>query len=150
MAKGNRTIFTLLGMLSIEPISSYESKQAIHNSTAFFWSESEWQIYPTLAECVKKGFAACREENLNNAQRIKQIYKIMPKGKQALTDWLTKTVNPSIVRNELLLKLFLGAYISISENIHHIKNFEKEAKKYLITLQNIRDQTINKRKNTTC
>ena len=44
----NKTKYAVLGMLSFAPKSGYEISQMIKNSTAFFWSESDGQIYPIL------------------------------------------------------------------------------------------------------
>src|SRR5689334_9730249 len=101
----SRTKYTILGMLTIEAMSGYEIKQAIQQSTAFFWSESDGQIYPTLAQCVEKGWATYHEEASKTA-RSKKIYKITPAGKKELTCWLVKKVQNTPLRNELLLKLF--------------------------------------------
>ena len=108
MSNKSRTKYTVLGMLSIEPMSGYEIKQAIQRSTGFFWSESEGQIYPALAECVEKGWATYQEEATKTTSRTKKTYKITNVGKKELTSWLSKKVQPNMLRNELLLKLFFG------------------------------------------
>lgn len=147
MNKRKRTKYTVLGMLTIEPMSGYEIRQTIKTSTAFFWSESEGQIYPALTECVETGLATCREK-ISKDNRIKKIYTITKKGRKALSDWLAEEVQPSTIRNELLLKLFFGNNISEEENLLHIKNQEKKLKKHLKMLEGLYHQLSVDEKNS--
>lgn len=144
----NRTKYTILGMLAIEPMSGYEIKKAIERSTAFFWSESEGQIYPALAQCVEKGWATCHEEGSKTSARTKKIYKITRAGKEELTSWLIKKVQPNLLRNELLLKLFFGKNAKEQENMHHVRVHEKEVKEGLNLFISIRDNLKTTYKNS--
>jgi len=56
--KYNRTAYTILGMLSIEPnlsASGYEIRKAIESTVGYFWGESFGQIYPTLKRLAAEG-----------------------------------------------------------------------------------------------
>ncbi|MBS0288617.1 MAG: PadR family transcriptional regulator [Proteobacteria bacterium] len=139
MSNKSRTKYTILGMLTISPMSGYEIKQAIQRSTAFFWSESEGQIYPALAQCVEKGWATVQEEASKISTRAKKTYKITNSGKKELTTWLSKKVQSNLLRNELLLKLFFGKNVEEQENVHHLKTHEKEMKDYLNTFLTLCD-----------
>ncbi len=148
MVKKNRTIYTILGMLTIEPMTGYEIKQTIKTSTAFFWSESEGQIYPALAQCVDLGWATCKEEMTKGTARVKKTYKITSGGQKALTSWLGEKAQPSLLRNELLLKLFFGKNVDISENIGHLKNHSKEIEADLKTFIELRNSLNDNYKNS--
>src|SRR5260221_14788803 len=76
MNSKSRTKYTILGMLTIAPMSGYEIKKAIQRSTAFFWSESEGQIYPALAQCLEKGWVTCQAASSKTSSREKKTYKI--------------------------------------------------------------------------
>lgn len=138
MKAENRTRYTVLGMLAIDNLSGYEIIKIIKSSTNHFWSESEGQIYPTLAKCVEDGLATCKELTAEKSGRAKKIYSITAKGKKELTTWLKKECNPSLVRNELLLKLFFGKNISVEDNIDHIKHHQKQIESELILYKKIR------------
>ncbi|MBS0287539.1 MAG: PadR family transcriptional regulator [Proteobacteria bacterium] len=144
----NRTKYTLLGMLAIEPMSGYEIKKAIERSTSYFWSESDGQIYPALSHCVEKGWATCHEEGSKTSTRTKKIYKITSQGKEELRSWLIKKVQPNLLRNELLLKLFFGKNVKEQENIHHVRVHEKEIKEGLNMFLSIRDNLKSNHKNS--
>lgn len=144
----SRTKYTILGMLTIAPMSGYEIKKSIQTSTAFFWSESEGQIYPALAQCVEKGWATCQEEASKISTRAKKTYKITHAGKKELNTWLSKKVQSNLLRNELLLKLFFGKNVDEQENIYHLKTHEKEMKDYLNTFITLRDNLKIEHKNS--
>ncbi len=129
-------------------MSGYEIKKAIQTSTAFFWSESEGQIYPALAECVEKGWATFEEEASKTSLHVKKTYKITNAGKKELSSWLSKKVQPNLLRNELLLKLFFGKNVDEQENIHHIRTHEKEIKDYSNIFLMLREELKKDHKNS--
>ncbi len=142
----NRTRYTVLGMLSIKPMSGYEIKQMIQTSTAFFWSESEGQIYPALTNCVTDGLATCVEMQSEGTQRIKKMYSITKVGEKALIEWLHQQTQEPLIRHELLLKLFFGANNDVSDNIYHVKQHEKSAKELLQIYQNLKTSLTSEHK----
>jgi len=143
MKERNRTKYTVLGMLTIEDYTGYEISKMIQESTNHFWSESEGQIYPALAQCVTEELITCKEENSEKNSRQKKIYSITAKGRKFLAAWLKKEPQTTLVRNELLLKLFFGRNSELSDNIHHVTHRQKELEAELETYKNIQ-QTITK------
>lgn len=148
MKEGSRTKYTVLGMLTFGNMTGYEIIKTIQESTNNFWSESEGQIYPALALCVKEGWATCKEDKSKDAHRIKKIYSITAKGKKELSTWLKKDSQPALVRNELLLKLFFGRSVEPKENIKHILHHQKEIDIELMGYKKIREQLSNQHKNS--
>ena len=53
MAKNTEHV--ILGMLAFEPMSGYAIRQAIRQSVALFWSESDGQLYPALKRLLNQG-----------------------------------------------------------------------------------------------
>ncbi|MCC2625461.1 MAG: virulence activator alpha family protein [Burkholderiales bacterium] len=141
MSERSRTKYIILGMLSIEPSSGYDITQSIKSSTAYFWSESEGQIYPTLAKCVANGLATCKEDPESN-NRTRKIYTITPKGEKVLNEWLEKKPQESLVRNEFLLKLFFAKNISKEKILAHLETFIREEKASLDAFEKINKQLI--------
>lgn len=144
MKAGSRTKYTILGMLSINSMSGYEIAKNIKNSTNHFWSESEGQLYPALSVCVKEKLATCKEENSQKSKRIKKIYTITPKGTKELQAWLKKESQTTLVRNELLLKLFFGNNVSTTDNVHHIRHQQKSLEQEINLYGNLRQEIIKK------
>ena len=49
------TARVILGFLGFEPMSGYEIKAFVDNSTRFFWAASYGQIYPALKRLAEAG-----------------------------------------------------------------------------------------------
>lgn len=137
MKEGSRTKYTILGMLGESPASGYEISKRIEGSTNYFWSESEGQIYPALAQCLKEGLVACKEEQATKSKQNKKIYSITTRGRKVLKEWLKKEPKNTLLRNELLLKLFFGGYTDIADNIRHLQNYQKKLEKELLSYEEI-------------
>lgn len=100
------TVESLLGLLSLGPMSGYEMRQMMERSTADFWSESYGQIYPALRGMVKDGLATVEEQNKDG--RAKKVYRLTDAGERRLRKWLGVETKPQVRRNELLLKVYFG------------------------------------------
>lgn len=135
-------------MLAISPKSGYEIKQAIARSTQFFWSESDGQIYPALAKCLEEGLIEQVKEPNSKEGRQKKIYSISQKGEQHLAQWLKESVQSSLIRNELLLKLFFGANVPVEESIQHLRHHQRETREELKTFEAIKLNIEEKHSNS--
>jgi PadR family transcriptional regulator, regulatory protein AphA len=100
------TVESLLGLLSLGPMSGYEMRQMMARSTTNFWTESYGQIYPALKKMVKEGLATVEEETKDG--RAKKVYKLTTEGERRLRKWLGVEARPQVRRNEMLLKVFFG------------------------------------------
>jgi PadR family transcriptional regulator AphA len=100
------TMESLLGLLTLGPMSGYEMRQVMERSTANFWSESFGQIYPSLKRMVAEGLVTVEEKIVGG--RAKKVYKIAAQGERRLKRWLGVPFQPQVHRNELLLKVFFG------------------------------------------
>lgn len=100
----NGTACVILGMLRVRPMSGYEIKQAVDQSTRFFWAASYGQIYPELRRLEQEGLIEGEQAPRGARKRI--VYTLTPAGEQALKDWLQEPPAPPELRFEGLLKLF--------------------------------------------
>lgn len=148
MKERSRTKYTVLGMLALKDLTGYEIIKMIQSSTNYFWSESEGQIYPALAQCVVNGLATCKEEKSEKINRSKKIYSITTLGKKKLNSWLKKEPQSALVRNELLLKLFFGGNIDKRDNIHHIVHRQKEIEAEMESYKKLRVEMLSAHKNS--
>ena len=102
------TVESLLGVLSIGPMSGYEMRQFMERSTANFWSESYGQIYPALKKMLAEGLVAVEERD-GEGHPAKKVYRLTEAGEMRLREWLAVPVQPHRHRIELLLKVFFGS-----------------------------------------
>lgn len=100
----NGTAHVILGMLRIQPMSGYEIKQAVDQSTRFFWAASYGQIYPELRRLAREGLI--EGEPAARGARRRTVYTLTPEGEEALDAWLEEPPEPPELRFEGLLKLF--------------------------------------------
>lgn len=119
LIKGNKTQFAVLGALSLSPMSGYEITKMMAGSTNYFWTESNGQLYPTLAKLTKAKMVTVKTQ-LSGA-KLKKIYTITKLGKKKLQQWLLEEPEYYPARNELLLKLFYGQNMPPKISIEHIK-----------------------------
>jgi DNA-binding PadR family transcriptional regulator len=106
------TVESLLGVLSLGPMSGYQMRQMMEQSTANFWSESFGQIYPALKRMLADGLVELVEgtANATDAKDTKErkVYRITEAGRERLREWLGVPARPQVHRHELLLKVFFG------------------------------------------
>ena len=99
----------LLGILSEKERHGYDLKSAFDDRVGEFWSLNYGQIYSTLDRLEKEGLVSWREEP-QPKRPDRKIYRITPRGRQELEDWLARPVGRTrALRDELFIKLvFLG------------------------------------------
>lgn len=119
MTNGSKTQYAILGALSIQPMSGYEIKKMMAGSTNYFWTESNGQLYPTLAKLARNKFVTVEKHMVG--EKIKKIYTITKTGLAKLKDWLTQDYQYYPVRKELLLKIFYGQNVTPNVSIQHIQ-----------------------------
>lgn len=125
MPRPNRTRFTVLGALTLRPMSGYDIKKFIQVSIANFWHESYGQLYPTLRELTDEGLLTRRDET-RDGKRGRYVYSITPKGREALRDWLREPAELEVPRSELLLKIFFGAEAPVETSLTHVARRREE------------------------
>ena len=120
----NKTKYSILGALSFEPMSGYDIKNWLSNVTGSFWSESDGQIYPTLAQLLKDKLVNCFDDT-TKGNRPRKVYSITKEGMCELKQWLILPVQESTARLELILKLFYGKNLSKNDYMAHIRRQQK-------------------------
>ena len=135
-------LYTLLGFLSYGPLTGYDLKKYMDDSTQFFWHAKLSQIYPTLKRLA--------EEELVEAVVVpqegrpdKKVYFITEAGRAALLDWLAEPLNELWPKKEpALLKLFFSgaldketvlAQLRCQLALHHaqLAHYQKETAAYI-------------------
>ena len=139
MPKLNRTKQAILGFLIWEPMSGYDIKKAIEYSTSNFWSESYGQIYPILKRLTEEGLVT-QSLLTTSGGRDRHVYTITETGQEELRRWLSEPTEPSVVRNELLLKLFFGRQVAAETNIRQIETFRNAQQQDLERYAKIRKE----------
>ena len=144
----SKTIYTLLSLLNIKPMSGYDIKLSLKKLANHFWSESDGQIYPGLQRCVDEQLASIETDTMQSKHLHKKIYKILPKGQTLLNVWFHNAESKITQRDESLLKLtFLHAQHhaqakhllstrlkNAEKNLNALRQFNQEASEHTALL----------------
>jgi PadR family transcriptional regulator AphA len=118
------TVESLLGVLSLAPMSGYDMRRFMEQSTGNFWGESFGQIYPALKAMLAGGLIAAVEVG-KDARPGKKVYRITEQGVAHLRAWLGVPAKPQVWRNELLLKIFYGDRAERGVIAAHVKEWRQ-------------------------
>lgn len=102
------TSYAVLGLVAAwGPCTPYDLKRAIEATVDNFWPVPHTTFYVEPARLEKAGLLAVEQEDHG---RRRKLYAITPAGQKALDAWVAEpTAAPPQLRDELMLKVFLGA-----------------------------------------
>ena len=99
--------YVVLGMIVIGARTGYEIKQMVEQSTRFFWTISQAQIYPSLQQLEQAGLITGREDP--QGRRRRRVFEITAAGRAELIGWLGRDdPMPFELRDTGMLKLFFA------------------------------------------
>jgi len=124
VASRSRTRYTILGCLTVEPMSGYDVKQYLSGTLVHFWSESYGQIYPTLGRLEEEGLVEGRDAP-GERGRPKRVYSITEAGRRELEAWLREPAEPVTPRYEHSLKLFFGYNVGPEASLEHVRRLRE-------------------------
>ena len=130
MSYKKKTQFAILGLLSWKPMSGYDIKKIVDVGLSHFWNENYGQIYPTLDDLVKSGFAK-KSVDKNSGKRKRYIYRITADGESTFRKWLAQPADVPSVRNELQLKFFLSSKLPASNSLRIINEYQEQQRALL-------------------
>ena len=100
------TSYAILGLLSIQPWSTYELAQLMRRSLHFMWPRAESNLYAEPKRLVEAGMATA--EVVWNGERKRTVYSITPEGTTALREWLAEEPGPQRLESEPALRVLYG------------------------------------------
>ncbi|MGX1373010.1 DNA-binding PadR family transcriptional regulator [Priestia megaterium] len=114
----------ILGFLVEKPMSGYDIKQMMENSVSYFFDASYGAIYPALRR-MEKDMLIEKEVIQQEGKPNKNLYVITPKGEKAFQDYMNSPLNSTLIRSDLLIRIFFGQYTSY-DKIKEWLNIEKQ------------------------
>jgi DNA-binding PadR family transcriptional regulator len=101
--------YILLGFLNYHPMTGYDLKTVMEQSTMHFWHAYHSQIYTTLRKLEDEGMVTSEEE-AGDDKLNRRIYHLSDKGRADWQAWLnTAMTEQSPVKEELLVRIFFSA-----------------------------------------
>jgi DNA-binding PadR family transcriptional regulator len=105
MALSHSILATLVGRG--KPLSGYDLAKEFNSSVGFYWKTTHQQIYRELAILENKNMVT--SEIIKQKERPdKKIYSITDDGKTYLIDWIAEPSKPSPIKEDMLVKMFVG------------------------------------------
>ena len=109
--KMSRTVYAVLGLLEKGPKTGYDLKKTLEQVKYQFWNESYGQIYPTLRKLLDRDWVSMQVEEKQSGPDRK-IYELTEQGQDELERWLRQPASDFSMRDEVVLRLDLGANAS--------------------------------------
>lgn len=114
----------ILGLVRTDARSGYEIKALVDRAARFFWAASYSQIYPELKRL--SGADLIEGIDAPTGKRRRTVYRITPAGETELKAWLRQPPVPAEMRDEGLLKLFFGDFMSPAEPVRILRGMRAQ------------------------
>ena len=102
------TSYAVLGLIrDTRPCTPYDLKQRIETTVENFWPVPHTTFYAEPARLADAGLLSVEQEE---GGRRRKLYSLTDAGRDAIAAWVAEPgAGPPQVRDELMLKVFLGA-----------------------------------------
>ena len=97
------TSFAILGLLAVQPWSTYELTRQMDRSLGRLWPRAQSKLYEEPKKLVEHGLAESTTERVG--KRPRTVYSITPDGRRALAEWLRSPGAGPVLEFEQLLKI---------------------------------------------
>jgi DNA-binding PadR family transcriptional regulator len=131
------TEYAVLGLLTRGEKSGYDLRKAAEGSVGYFWTPAKSRIYAILPRLVDAGLV--RRRDVPQSRRPdKQLYRLTPRGDEALRRWIGQgDLEPETSRNTLLVKVFFGELAEPEQILEQIRQRRVEMEQLKAELEAI-------------
>jgi DNA-binding PadR family transcriptional regulator len=119
------TSYAILGLLAIQPWSTYELTKLMRRALLAVWPRAESNLYREPQRLVAAGLASGRRVDVGRRRRTE--YAITPAGRRALREWLYSPAAPTTIESEGALKVLFSDNASIETLQDRLAEFGAEA-----------------------
>jgi len=141
MKRINTTHFAILGLLRIKPMSAYELVKFSKESIGLFWNESYGHIHKSIKQLELEGAVSVVEETETGRRKI--VYGVTQQGCDQLDAWLALPPEESVMRNELLMKLFVSEERHIPQLVTFLEEELEASERMTAVLAGIKSSVPN-------
>jgi len=121
------TSYAILGLLAIQPWTTYELAQQMDRSLGRLWPRAQSKIYEEPKKLVALGLATATPGA--TGRRPRTVYAITPAGRRALRAWLAQPAAPPSLEWEQLLKVFFadhGTTADLTRTLESIRDWSDD------------------------
>ena len=119
------TSYAMLGLLAIQPWSTYELAQQMRRNLHFFWPRAESNLYAEPKRLVAGGWALAHSRPVGHRRRT--VYSITAQGRRALEKWLRLPAAPSKLEAEPLVKFAFAEKTTKKHVLENLRRFRNDA-----------------------
>jgi DNA-binding PadR family transcriptional regulator len=119
------TSFAILGLLAIQPWSTYELTKLMRRALLAVWPRAESNLYREPQRLAAAGLATA--DRLDVGRRRRTEYAITPAGRQALIEWLATPSSPTVLESEAALKVLFANNTTLDVLQRRLEEFAAEA-----------------------
>ena len=123
----------LLGFLTYRPMTGYDMKK-MTDDVGPSWTAPQSQIYDTLHRLEKRGLVTV-EVIHQDTKPNRKLYRMTPKGEEALASWMSEPHPPRVLRNPFLLQLWFADLVDDDVVLSFLEESAEELRKYVATLE---------------
>ena len=122
MALKNKSMYAILGILSVGPGTGYDIKKYCDTVLPGIWNENFGHIYPTLKMLTEQGLITPVEETRTPG---KIAYSITQKGREEFEEWLDQPSEPQPARSEFFLKFLFANDLPAEKILDMLKEYRE-------------------------
>jgi DNA-binding PadR family transcriptional regulator len=119
------TSYAILGLLAIQPWSTYELTKLMRRALLAVWPRAESNLYREPQRLVEAGFATARRVDVGRRRRTE--YAITRAGRRALVDWLATPASPTVLESEAALKVLFANNTTLDVLQQRLDEFAADA-----------------------
>jgi len=123
--------YAILGILSYKPMTGYDLKKVIQDSTFMYWSGNNNQVYKALSELLDKRMVTNVVEQQESLP-AKKIYKITSEGLAALKEWVLSPIEDMELKKPFLIRLAWSKQLNSKELNTLIDEYQNQVKMKLL------------------
>jgi DNA-binding PadR family transcriptional regulator len=124
----------MLGLLSYTPLTGYDIKKLMQDSSFMYWSGNNNQIYKALVEMDKDGFVQSEVVAQANAP-AKKVYTLTSDGLDELMGWLASKPEAPDSKNPFLVQFAWAGQLGSDEMMDLLDQYEQTVKERLLLEQ---------------
>ncbi len=102
------TSYAILGLLAVQPWTSYELAKQMDRGMSRFWPRAASKLYEEPKKLVAHGLA--RASTQSRGRRTRTVYTISAKGRRLLTAWHATPPAGPVLESESLVRVFLAEH----------------------------------------